>query len=220
MAVKLFHTCHSEATLPSPFHLPLTLCPPSPSFSVTLPPVLPLFLPRTSMEHHCHAARWCIHPFGRTHTLLLVFPPCWADSSSSSLGLVSQILRVRSVLSGGEWGGQLNIYGSTSIQMFGNGGSLWPENWHDLFVHNMQQGRYQRLSSACVSVCVCCCVFCSSSVGRWCYCSGHIFSLWASLLESRSYYLTDQLRETLVAVSGQANTQQNSRAEQIMGKIS
>lgn len=40
-------------------------------------------------------------------------------------------------------GDQLNIYGSTFIQMFGNGKSLWPENWHDLFVHNMQQGTWR-----------------------------------------------------------------------------
>lgn len=38
-------------------HSPSTLSPP---------------LPWTSIEHHCHAVLWCIHSFGRKHTLLFV----------------------------------------------------------------------------------------------------------------------------------------------------
>lgn len=67
--------------------------------------------------------------------------------------LISQILGVWLLLLKG-MGDQLNIYGSTSIQMFANGESLWPENWHDLFVHNMQQGTW-RASPQHVSVWVC-----------------------------------------------------------------
>lgn len=171
--IVLFYMCHSA---PSLLPSSLALRPPSPFLPSLSPSALSPFPLRTSMGHHCHAVLWCNQPFGRTRTPLLVvshahktsyvyschfffsLPPCWAYSSSSSLSLVSQILRDWSLLSGGTRG-QLNIYGSTSIQMFGYGESLWPENWHDLFVHNMQQGRCwacpQHVSACVFVVCVC-----------------------------------------------------------------
>lgn len=73
LLLKWMSYCSTHVTPSHPSVSPpssLTLRPPSPF----LPPyILAAFLPRTSMEHHCHAAPWCIHPFGRAHTPLLVF---------------------------------------------------------------------------------------------------------------------------------------------------
>lgn len=96
---------------------------------------------------------WAVmHPPIRKSTHSALGVPMCSAYSSISLGLVSQIFRVWSLLSGG-MRGQLNIYGSTSIQMFGNGEILWPEKWHGLFVRNMRQGRC-RACPQHVSVCV------------------------------------------------------------------
>lgn len=80
----------------------------------------------THLEEHTLYFLWC-----RMHTNIICLFLSFLFSSPSILSfhrphpscLVSQILSVWSFLSGG-LGGQLNIYGSTSIQMFGNGESL------------------------------------------------------------------------------------------------
>lgn len=98
------------------------------------------FIWKNTYSTFCDATWTRIFPF-----LLLTFPFCLFPSTYwvwVSSYLVSQISRVWLLLPQG-MGDQLNIYGSTFIQMFGNGESLWPENWHDLFVHNMQQGTWR-----------------------------------------------------------------------------
>lgn len=129
-----------------------------PSLCCYPPSMLIPFLPWTSVERCCYAVLWCIHSFGRTHTPLFVMPHaleysrfyCWhflfvfsplhSEFESPLISLVRY--RGFGCIPQG-MGDQLNIYGSTFIQMFGNGESLWPENWHDLFVHNMQQGTWR-----------------------------------------------------------------------------
>lgn len=214
LLLKWTSYCSTRVALRHPSTSPpssLTLHPPSP-FLPSLP-VHALSLPAANVSGTSPSRCAVMYPPIRknTHSAFGV-PPCW-DYASSSLCLVSHILRVWSLLSGGT-SGQLNIYGSASIQMFGNGESLWPENWHDLFVHNMQQGRCR----ACPQhVSVCMCVFCSGCVGRWCYCGRHIFRLWAFLIESCSYYLIDQPREILVAATVQTNRDQNQAKQSKLG---
>lgn len=134
--IVLFCTCHSLASIP-PF--------PSSLSSFNLPSVThslrALCLPAANLNGTSLSRCAVMHPPMRknTHSALggvlrtqtsyvyschfsFSLPPCWVFSSSS-LSLVSQTLRVWSLLSGGTRG-QLNIYGSPSIQMFGNGESL------------------------------------------------------------------------------------------------
>lgn len=207
-----------------------------PSFCCYPPFMLTPFLPWTSVERCCYAVLWCIRSFGRTHTALFVMPHalecsrvyCWhflfvfsplhTEFESPLISLVRYRGFGRSSQRG--WGDQLNIYGSTFIQMFGNGESLWPENWHELFVHNMQQGTW-RASLQYVSTWMCFVVAVLAD-------DVIVMDMFVGcgLLESYWYHPTDQKRGSLCGPSSPPpqkkyirNSHQNFRSKQITIEI-
>lgn len=152
LLVILSCTHHSVASFP--------LSQPPSSFTLSLrhsASMLPFFPSRMSMGHHCHAVLWCSHsfrikhkhtPHTHTHTHLVFF---------LSLPPHLSFLLVRywgfwSLLSGGT-GGQLNIYGSTFIQMFGNGESLWRKTDMTCLCTTCSRGRAELVLSMCQCVC-------------------------------------------------------------------